>query len=56
MSSFTATIDGVERELDEGTTGTDLFGDRRDVVVARVDGELRDLAALIPAGSTVESV
>ncbi len=56
MSSFTATIDGVERELDEGTTGTDLFGDRRDVIVARVDGELRDLAALIPAGSVVESV
>ena len=56
MSSFTANIDGVERELDEGTTGTDLFGDRRDVVVARVDGELRDLAAVIPAGSVVEAV
>ena len=56
MSSFTATIDGVERELDEGTTGTDLFGERRDVIVARVNGELRDLAALLPAGSVVESV
>ena len=56
MSSFTATIDGVERELDEGTTGIDLFGERRDVIVARVDGDLRDLAALIPAGSVVESV
>jgi len=56
VSSFTANIDGVERELDEGTTGTDLFGDRRDVVVARVDGELRDLAAVIPAGSVVEAV
>jgi threonyl-tRNA synthetase len=56
VSSFTATIDGVERELDEGTTGTDLFGERRDVIVARVDGQLRDLAALIPAGSVVEAV
>ena len=56
MSSFTATIDGVERELDAGTTGTDLFGDRRDVVVVRVDGDLRDLSALIPAGSVVEAV
>jgi len=56
VSSFTATIDGVERELDEGTTGIDLFGERRDVIVARVDGDLRDLAALIPAGSVVESV
>ena len=56
MSSITATIDGVERELDPGTTGTDLFSARRDVIVARVDGELRDLAAEIPAGSIVESV
>lgn len=56
MSSITANIDGVERELDAGTTGIDLFGDRRDVIVARVDGELRDLAAVIPAGSTVEAV
>jgi len=56
VSSITATIDGVERELDPGTTGTDLFSARRDVIVARVDGELRDLAAEIPAGSIVESV
>ena len=56
MSSITAIIDGVERELDAGTTGTDLFSARRDVIVARVDGELRDLAAEIPAGSTVEAV
>ena len=56
MSSITAIIDGVERELDAGTTGTDLFSARRDVIVVRVDGELRDLAAEIPAGSTVEAV
>jgi len=56
VSSITAIIDGVERELDAGTTGTDLFSARRDVIVARVDGELRDLAAEIPAGSTVEAV
>jgi len=56
VSSITAIIDGVERELDAGTTGTDLFSARRDVIVVRVDGELRDLAAEIPAGSTVEAV
>ncbi len=56
MASISVTVDGDERKLDAGTTGTHLFGDRRDVVVVRVDGELRDLAALIPAGSTVESV
>ncbi|NEC93626.1 threonine--tRNA ligase, partial [Streptomyces sp. SID12501] len=35
---------------------TDLFGDRRDVVVVRVDGELKDLALPLPAGAVVEAV
>ncbi|WP_062293469.1 threonine--tRNA ligase [Demequina phytophila] len=56
MPSVNATIDGVERELEAGTTGTDLFGDRRDVVVMRVDGALWDLAREIPAGAAVEAV
>ena len=45
MASINVTIDGVERKVDEGTTGPDVYGDRRDVVVMRVGGELRDLAA-----------
>ncbi|WP_062529238.1 threonine--tRNA ligase [Demequina rhizosphaerae] len=49
-------IDGVERELEAGTTGTDLFGDRKDVVVMRVDGALWDLAREVPAGASVEAV
>ncbi len=56
MASISVTVDGDERELDAGTTGADLFGDRRDVIVVRVDGQLRDLAAPIPAGSTVAAV
>ncbi|WP_062316433.1 threonine--tRNA ligase [Demequina maris] len=56
MPSVNATIDGVERELEAGTTGTDLFGDRRDVVVMRVDGALWDLAREVPAGAAVEAV
>ena len=32
------------------TTGIELYGDRRDVVVVRVDGELWDLDREIPAG------
>ena len=56
MSSLNVTIDGVERELEPGTTGTDLFSDRRDVVVMRVDGALWDLAREVPAGTSVEAV
>ncbi|MDN4489430.1 threonine--tRNA ligase [Demequina sp. SYSU T00068] len=53
---MTVTIDGVERELEPGTTGTDLFADRRDVVVMRVDGALWDLAREVPAAAAVEAV
>ncbi|GAA2225466.1 threonine--tRNA ligase [Promicromonospora sukumoe] len=38
------------------TTGVELYGDRRDVVVVRVDGELWDLDREIPAGREVEPV
>jgi threonyl-tRNA synthetase len=53
---ITLTVDGVETAVAQGTTGTDLFGDRRDVVVVRVDGELTDLALPLPAGAVVEAV
>nr|WP_234998731.1 threonine--tRNA ligase [Demequina sp. NBRC 110057] len=56
MPSLHATIDGDERELTAGTTGTDLYGERRDVIVMRVDGALWDLAREVPAGATVEAV
>lgn len=56
MPQLSLTVDGDPREVDAGTTGTDLFGDRRDVVVMRVDGELRDLAAPLAEGAVVEAV
>ncbi|MBX9246050.1 threonine--tRNA ligase [Actinotalea ferrariae] len=56
MPQITLTVDGVQRSVDEGTTGADLFTGRRDVVVVRVDGELRDLAAPVPDGASVEAV
>ncbi|MFD1507764.1 threonine--tRNA ligase [Georgenia yuyongxinii] len=59
MSVRTLTIDGVSREVSDGTTGTDLFADRRDVVALNVDGELTDLAVSLhslPDGAGVESV
>ncbi len=56
MSAIALTVDGVERSVEQGTTGTDLFGDRPDVVVARVNGALWDLARELPEGATVEAV
>nr|WP_318842982.1 threonine--tRNA ligase [Myceligenerans sp. TRM 65318] len=38
------------------TTGADLYGDRKDVVVVRVDGTLWDLDREIPGGAVVEPV
>ncbi|MBL0885710.1 threonine--tRNA ligase [Myceligenerans indicum] len=38
------------------TTGADLYGDRKDVVVVRVDGTLWDLHREIPTGAVVEPV
>ncbi|GIG20425.1 threonine--tRNA ligase [Cellulomonas chitinilytica] len=53
---MTLTVDGSATTAEPGTTGTDLFGDRRDVLVVRVDGELRDLHLPIPDGAVVEAV
>lgn len=56
MPDLTATVDGVDRELAAGTTGTELYADRADVIVMRVDGELWDLHREVPAGAQVEAV
>ena len=45
-----------EREVTTGTTAGDLYADDRDVVVARVNGQLRDLARPLADGDEVEPV
>ncbi|MGN6334304.1 MAG: threonine--tRNA ligase [Motilibacteraceae bacterium] len=56
MPDLTIVLDGLERAVAAGTTYADLFADRRDVVVVRVDGELRDLARKVAAGDVAEGV
>ncbi len=46
----------TERELTTGTTAGSLFEGDREVVVARVNGELRDLAWVLADGDAVEPV
>ena len=45
-----------EREVTTGTTAGDLYADDRDVVVARVNGQLRDLVWALADGDDVEPV
>ncbi|WAP53071.1 threonine--tRNA ligase [Arthrobacter sp. ATA002] len=53
---FTLIVDGEETTVDTGTTGAQLFFDRRDVVVMRVDGVLKDLDTKLAPGSAIEAV
>ncbi|HUN37536.1 MAG TPA: threonine--tRNA ligase [Trebonia sp.] len=46
----------AEREVTTGTTAADLFAGQRDIVVARVNGQLRDLAWILAEGDEVEPV
>ena len=45
-----------EREVTTGTTAGDLYDGDKDVVVARVNGQLRDLAWVLSDGDVVEPV
>ena len=49
-------VAGSERSVAEHTTAADLFGADRTIVVARVNGELRDLAHVLADGDIVEPV
>ncbi|WP_405471905.1 threonine--tRNA ligase [Paenarthrobacter ilicis] len=53
---ITLIVDGEEKKVTEGTTGAELFFERRDVVVARVNGELKDLDQVLPSGADIEGV
>ena len=55
-ASITVSVAGSERSVAERTTAADLFGQDRAIVVARVNGELRDLAHVLNDGDAVEPV
>lgn len=56
MATVELNIDGVEVKVEAGTTGTDWFKDRRDVVAMNVDGQELDLFRELPAGAEVTAI
>ena len=55
-AQITVNVAGDERSVPEQTTAADLFEGDRAVLVARVNGELRDLAHVLADGDAVEPV
>jgi threonyl-tRNA synthetase len=55
-AQITVNVAGSERSVPEQTTAADLFEGDRAVLVARVNGELRDLAHVLADGDAVEPV
>jgi threonyl-tRNA synthetase len=55
-TQITIKVDGVATTVATGTTGAELFFERREVVVARVDGVLKDLDQPLDEGAEVEAV
>ena len=53
---ITVTVDGQQQQVATGTTAADLYQGQREVVVARIDGTLRDLATPLADGQSVERV
>jgi len=56
MSELKITIDGVATAISADQRPTQIFAERKDVVVCRINGELRDLWTDLAEGDVVESV
>ena len=56
MSELRVTVDGVATLIAAGQRPTQIFADRKEVVVCRINGELRDLWTDLAGGDAIESV
>ena len=56
MSELKITVDGVATVIAADQRPTQIFGDRKEVVVCRINGELHDLWTDLSDGDVVESV
>ncbi|MEN9324264.1 MAG: hypothetical protein RL414_18 [Actinomycetota bacterium] len=56
MSQLSVTVNGSVQEIDSETRPTHLFAEHSDVVVCRINGQLRDLWTDLSDGDVVDSV
>jgi threonyl-tRNA synthetase len=56
VSEVSISVAGDARTVPAGTTAADLFEGERAVIAARINGQLRDLAAAVDDGDVVEAV
>jgi len=56
MSELKVTVDGVTTSISADQRPTQIFADRKEVVVCRINGELRDLWTDLSDGDAIESV
>jgi|UniRef100_UPI0040491D2F threonyl-tRNA synthetase len=56
MASINITVDGVVRSVESDQRPTHIFADDKSIVVARVNGEIRDLWSELKDGDAVEGV
>ena len=56
MSQFSVTVNGASRDIDAETRPTHLFAESPEIVVCKINGELRDLWTELKSGDLVESI
>jgi threonyl-tRNA synthetase len=56
MASINITVDGLARSVESDQRPTHIFADDKSIVVARINGELRDLWSDLSEGDLVEGV
>jgi threonyl-tRNA synthetase len=56
MASINITVDGLARSVESDQRPTHIFADDKSIVIARVNGELRDLWSDLNEGDLVEGV
>lgn len=56
MSTLNITVAGENVNVEAGSKAADLFAEKSDIVVARINGTLVDLSTELAAGDTVEPV
>ena len=56
MSEISVTVDGVATNVAADQKPTQIFSERKDVVVCKINGELKDLWTDLSAGDVIESV